>query len=271
MRPGGLLLLAAACSLSACGGSGGLAPLGPAIVSRDPEPSYDVPYVPTPAPVVAAMLELAALKPGELLVDLGSGDGRIPLAAGRAGARARGVEIDPALAARAAAQARQEGLDGSVRFVREDLFGSVIRDADVVALYLLPAINRRLEAKLLTELRPGTRIVSHAFLIGDWTPDEHRVVDGRNIYLWIVPAIAGGRWQIDRADGSQLFLDLDQRRQQVTGTLADQPISDASLVGRRLRFSTAAGELFEGNVGDADIVAVPATSAAPAWRARRLD
>lgn len=263
----GGLLLAVAFTLSGCASGTGFAPVGPALGAVDPEPAYDVPYVSTPPAVVAAMLDLAALTPGELLVDLGSGDGRIPLAAGRRGARARGVEIDPALAARAAVQARQEGLDASVRFVREDLFGAGIRDADVVAIYLLPDINRRLEPKLLTELRPGTRIVSHAFLIGDWTPDEHRVVHGRNIYLWTVPAVAGGRWQLRRADGSTAILDIDQRRQQLKGTLAGQPIRDTVLSGRDLSFTTATGERMRASVGDAEIVSV----GTPAWTARRLD
>jgi protein-L-isoaspartate O-methyltransferase len=155
-------------------------------------PLASVPDVRTPTPTVRAMLELAGVAGRDVVYDLGSGDGRIVIAAaGEFGARGVGVEIDPALVAESRATARRLGLTERVRFVEQDLFQTDLREAKVVTLYLSVELNRRLRPKLLAELAPGSRIVSHDFDMGDWTPD--RVVrindDGRDrvLYLWIVP------------------------------------------------------------------------------------
>lgn len=148
----------------------------------------DVPYVPTPEPVVAEMLRIANVNENDVIYDLGSGDGRIVItAAQKYGARGVGVDIDPELVQRANQNARQAGVDDRVQFVQQDLFETDISEASVVTLYLLPEVNLRLRPKLLEELRPGTRIVSHAFDMGDWQPEQVVQVNGRMIYYWVVP------------------------------------------------------------------------------------
>lgn len=153
----------------------------------------DVIYVPTPQPVVDAMLRMANVRKGDILYDLGSGDGRIPItAARRFGIRAVGIELDAQRIAEAQANARKAGITTLVTFRNEDLFAADFREATVVTLYLLDSLNVKLRPKLLAQLKPGTRIVSHAFSMGDWKPLKEESVEGNNIYLWIVPP-RGGR------------------------------------------------------------------------------
>lgn len=152
----------------------------------------DVIYYPTPPETVAEMLRLANIKKGEVLYDLGSGDGRIPIAAARAsGIRAVGIEIDPKLVAEAEENARSAGVSELVSFRTEDMFRVDIREASIVTLYLSEKLNVLLRPKLLRELRPGSRIVSHDFRMGDWKPEQTvRVPWGqlyRTVYLWTVP------------------------------------------------------------------------------------
>jgi SAM-dependent methyltransferase len=150
--------------------------------------AIDVPYVPTPGPVVDAMLKLAKVKRGDVLYDLGSGDGRIVIAAARRyGVRGVGIDIDPRRISEANENARRAGVARQVRFLNQDLFESDFREATVVTLYLLPRLNVKLRPKLLAELRPGTRIVSHGFDMGDWKPEREMLVRDTTIYLWIVP------------------------------------------------------------------------------------
>jgi SAM-dependent methyltransferase len=152
----------------------------------------DVPYVQTPEPVVDAMLEAADVQAGDLVYDLGCGDGRIVIAAAKKrGARGVGVDIDPDLVRESVENAEKAGVSDRVKFLQQDLFETDLREATVVMLYLLPHINQRLLPKLLAELKPGTRIVSHQFDMGYWRPD--RVVNvptpsgERIIYFWVVP------------------------------------------------------------------------------------
>ncbi len=223
----------------------------------------DVPYVPTPPEVVEGMLDMAALKAGERLIDLGSGDGRIPRAAARRGGCALGVDIDGDLVARARSLTRLEGLEERARFLRDDLFTVSLRDADVVTLYLLPAVNERLKPKLLNEMKAGARVVSHAFDMGDWPHDEFREIADKRVYRWTIPAIAGGEWQLLRDDGRMSRLMLDQRYSRVSGTLDGRAISGAHLVGAALSF-VAEGTTYRGTVGDRRIVG-------DGWRAERID
>ena len=155
-------------------------------------PELDAPYVQTVAETVEVMLDLAAVGPGDRVVDLGCGDGRILIAAARRGASGYGVDIDPARIAEAQANARRAGVAGRIRFEVRDLFETPIGEADVVALYLLPELNLQLRPRLLSELRPGARIVSNAFDMGDWRPDRTANVGGAPVYLWTVPARATG-------------------------------------------------------------------------------
>jgi precorrin-6B methylase 2 len=154
-----------------------------------PKRSPDVPYVPTPQPVVEAMLKLGEVKKGDILYDLGSGDGRIPITAAKLyGVRATGIDINPERIAEAEANAKSEKVTDRVKFLNQDLFEANISDATVVTLYLLPSINLKLRPKLWKDLKPGTRIVSHSFDMGDWQPEKRIEVDGRYLYLWRVPS-----------------------------------------------------------------------------------
>jgi SAM-dependent methyltransferase len=152
-------------------------------------PGSVVRYEPTPAVVVRSMLELARVGPGDLVVDLGSGDGRIPIAAARDfGARGVGIEIDPALVARARANARSAGVESRVEFSVGDMYAADLRQATVVTLFLHPQPNLQLRPKLQRELPPGARVVSYMWGMGDWAPAETRRYWGHRIFLWTLPA-----------------------------------------------------------------------------------
>ncbi|MGH8727544.1 MAG: SAM-dependent methyltransferase [Burkholderiales bacterium] len=147
----------------------------------------DVPYVPTPEVVVERMLELAEVGP-DVIYDLGSGDGRIVItAAKKHGARGVGVDIDPERIKEARENAEAAGVADRVEFREDDLFKIDFSEATVVTLYLLPEINLRLRPKLWSELKPGTRVVSHSFDMGDWAPLEKEEVEGRTVYYWVIP------------------------------------------------------------------------------------
>jgi SAM-dependent methyltransferase len=150
--------------------------------------SPDVIYVATPPEVVEAMLRIAGVKQGDVLYDLGSGDGRIAIAAAKKfGIRATGIDIDAERIWEATQNARAAGVAGLVEFRREDLFKADFKDATVVTLYLHPDLNVKLRPRLWAELRPGTRIVSHQFGMGDWAPEKTLELNGRTIYFWTVP------------------------------------------------------------------------------------
>ncbi len=149
----------------------------------------DVIFVPTPNDVVDKMLEMAAVTAKDVVYDLGCGDGRIVItAAQRYGARGVGIDIDPERIREANANATRAKVANKVRFVRGDLFEADISEATVVTLYLLTELNLKLRPKLMKELRPGTRVVSHAFAMGDWAPERKAEVGSTNVYLWRIPA-----------------------------------------------------------------------------------
>ena len=161
--------------------------------------SYDVPYVPTPPVVVEEMLRLANVGPADFVIDLGSGDGRILIAAAeKFGARGIGVDLDPERIEESVYGAQLAGVSDRVAFERQDLFKFDISRASVVTMYLLPSVNLKLRPRLLKELKPGTRIVSHDFDLQDWQPDRKSTVR-KNVFLWIVPAQIGGRWRVSIA------------------------------------------------------------------------
>jgi SAM-dependent methyltransferase len=154
-------------------------------------PGRVVRYEPTPMPVVRAMLALAGVGPHDVVYDLGSGDGRIPIAAAKEfGARGVGIELDPALVARARANAREAGVEDKVEFRLADMYAADVRPATVVMLFLHPAPNLTLRPKLRSDLQPGSRVVSYMWDMGDWPPDEVRRVNRRRIFLWRIPARA---------------------------------------------------------------------------------
>lgn len=272
-----LPLLVFSLALAACTFSGGgIAPFTPALPASVAESDLEVPYVPTPRPVVAAMLDLAELGPDDYLIDLGSGDGRIAIMAAERGARALGVDIDPARVDEAVMAARLAQVEARTRFRRQDLFATPIGEASVITMYLLPDVNMRLRPRLLTEARPGTRIVSHNFTLGDWRPDAQRAIDASNIYLWIVPAAVGGSWTL--TDGAPMHLELEQRFQEVTGTLSgggrSMALRDVALRGTHFRFTVdgADGSLtYSGRVEGAEIIPEAASAGHVGWRARRAD
>jgi len=146
----------------------------------------EVPYVPTPQEVVDAMLKLGGVKKGDVLFDLGCGDGRIVVTAAKLGARGTGVDINPERIKDAEENAKKNGVTASVKFIQGDLFQADFSSASVVTLYLLPQVNMRLRPKLQKELKPGSRVVSHSFDMGDWKPDKEVDVNGRKIYLWVI-------------------------------------------------------------------------------------
>jgi ubiquinone/menaquinone biosynthesis C-methylase UbiE len=161
---------------------------GPVALAQSPASAADVIYVPTPQAVVDAMLQEVGVKPSDVVYDLGSGDGRIVItAAKKYGARGVGIEIDPALVKQATKNAEAAGVSGRVRFVTQNLFTANISEASVVTLYLLQSINERLRPKLVRELKPGTRVVSHVFNMGPEWPAERTLSVGPNrLFFWTI-------------------------------------------------------------------------------------
>jgi hypothetical protein len=167
----------------------------PALKPLEKEP--EVPYVPTHERIVAEMLKVAKVGKNDVLYDLGSGDGRIPItAAKRFGTRGVGVDIDPTRITEARENAKKAGVSDKVTFMQQDLFETDIKEATVVTLYLLPEVNMRLRPKLLADLKPGTRVVSHNYDMGDWKPLQTitvKVPEEHTIYYWVVPPKTGRR------------------------------------------------------------------------------
>jgi ubiquinone/menaquinone biosynthesis C-methylase UbiE len=158
------------------------------VFAQAPARTPDVPYVPTPQEVVDEMLKLAEIKPTDVLYDLGCGDGRIVVtAAKRYGIRAVGIDINPERISEANENARKAGVTDKVKFIQGDLFQTSLKEPTVLTLYLLPAVNLKLRPKILDEMKPGARIVSHSFDMGDWQPEKTVDVDYRKIYFWTVP------------------------------------------------------------------------------------
>jgi SAM-dependent methyltransferase len=214
----------------------------------------DTPFVVTPDNVVEAMLNLGKVSAGDRLIDLGSGDGRIVIAAALRGARAHGVEIDTRLVARSLERAKAAGVADRATFAAEDLFETDFSRADVVTMYLLPDVNAKLAPKLYATLRPGARIVSHDYGLGDWpadarivvaAPDKTVNVDKRSaLMLWVVPAKLAGRWE-GRAGAAPFTLELAQAWQRVSGQLAwrgrEHAFADRGMEGERLVLSLEGG------------------------------
>jgi hypothetical protein len=205
-----------------------------------------IPYVPTPQAIVERMLELAEVGERDYLIDLGSGDGRIPItAAKRHGARALGVEIRPELVRLAQKHAAEAGVTDKVIFREQDLFDTPISGATVIALYLPPSINLMLRPRLLSELRAGSRVVSQSYHMGGWLADARVEVRGIDIYLWIVPARVAGRWTL-RESNREIALAISQEFQEIKGnaTVGERslPLLDAKLRGDRIQFALDLGD-----------------------------
>jgi SAM-dependent methyltransferase len=224
------------------------------------EKDLDTPYVPTPQVVVSRMLELAQIKPGDTVIDLGSGDGRLVIAAAQKyGARGFGVELDPRLVQRSNEAAARAGVADRVKFLQQDLFQTDFHQANVLTLYLLPDVNMALRPKILEELKPGTRIVSHDYGMREWLPDAQEIIPAPDktvgarkesmVYLWVVPAKVEGDWDLEVAsDGVRRHVPLTvgQKFQVVSATVyvlghGRVPVIDARLRGDELSLMLPAG------------------------------
>jgi len=185
------------------------------------QPGKDVVWIPTPDSLVVKMLDAVKTSKDDVVYDLGSGDGKIPIAAAKQyGARAVGIEYNPEMAELARRNARREGVDGLVTIVTGDIFVEDFSKATVVTMYLLPQLNIKLRPTIL-RMTPGTRVTSHQFGMGEWEPDQKLKVESRDAYVWIVPANVVGTWTLKDDRGSfSGTLNLSQRYQRIGGTLA---------------------------------------------------
>jgi hypothetical protein len=238
----------------------------PGLAPAQAQVRVDVPYVATPPKTVDAILQLAQPTPGDFLVDLGSGDGRILITAAKDyGSTGLGIDIDPDRTKESGLNAERAGVTDKVKFVTADIFRSDFRQASIVTMYLLASINVRLAPRLL-ELQPGTRVVSHAYPMGDWKPDKTVTVPdtGATLYYWMVPAQLAGEWRLVRAaagtakDSAANVLVLKQsfQRFEGTGTWNGRRARTANgrIAGRTVNFDlalTGAAPLqFEGTITD---------------------
>jgi SAM-dependent methyltransferase len=241
-----LALIAALFALSGLVYFGGPVVMDWLRIDRDFQPvvgqrGKDVDWAPTSDALVRAMLETAKVGPNDLVVDLGSGDGKIAIAAARDfGARARGFEYDRDLVDLSRSRAEEAGVADRVKFVRGDIFEEDFADATVVTMYLLPRLNERLKPRILA-LAPGTRVVSNAYDMGDWRPDMRIERAGERAFVWIVPARAAGVWSIPLTTEERVRVEFVQTYQHINGiaTVAGRPapVVDATLTGRAIAFT----------------------------------
>jgi hypothetical protein len=230
----------------------------------------DVIWVPTPQALVDRMLDMAKVTPNDFVIDLGSGDGRTVISAAKRGAKALGIEYNPDMVELSKRNAAKAGVSDKASFVKADLFESDFSQAQVITMFLLPDINIRLRPKILG-LKPGTRIVSNSFTMGDWTADETvNVKDGCISYctahLWIVPAKVDGNWQL--GDGE---LTLKQSYQMLSGAFRrgnnSIPIANGKLNGDLITF-TVGGLSYNGRVGADTMTGI--TGSGGSWNATRV-
>src|SRR2546428_2157455 len=199
----------------------------------------DVIWVPTPDEVVDRMLTMAQIGPNDFHMDLGSGDGKIVIAAAKRGAKALGIEYNPDMVKVAQDNAQKAGVADKASFRRADIFQTDFSQATVITLYLLPALNMKLRPSILS-MRPGTRVVSHSFSMEDWEADEISTLDGRRAYFWMVPASVMGNWTLDTG-AQRVDLALEQTFQKINGNVMLQPVHaglrDAKLRGPFIQFA----------------------------------
>jgi hypothetical protein len=209
----------------------------------------DVIWVPTPDELIQAMLDVAKVTPDDFVMDLGSGDGRIVIAAAKRGARAMGIEYNPDMVELSKRNAEKAGVSAKASFVNADLFATNLSQATVITMYLLPSLNLKLRPTIL-DLKPGTRIVAHAFNMGDWQCDKTVEKEGRTAYLWIVPAKVAGTWTMSLNPGNA-ELTLTQVFQTIDGTLKvngkSASLKNAKIDGSHISF-TCGDEEYSGIV-----------------------
>lgn len=229
-----------------------------ALTETDEKPARkpDIHFVPTPQKVVDEMLATAKVQKGEMVYDLGCGDGRIVITAAKNyGAKGIGIDIDPQRIREATQNAKQAGVQDRVEFKKADLFESDFKDANVISLYLLTTLNRKLRPKILAETRPGTRIVSHAFGMGEWEPDEEKNIEGSTMYYWMVPANISGKWSVKGEGGKPAInsVTISQNFQKITGT------AEVGGQSRKLGEGRVTGEKFTFTVEPASAEEKPVT------------
>lgn len=214
------------------------------------QPGKDVVWVPTSQALVEKMLDMAKVTPKDYVIDLGSGDGRTVITAAKRGSKAHGIEYNPDMVALAQQRAKEAGVSDKATFAKADLFESDFSQAQVITMFLLPSINEKLRPKIL-DLKPGTRIVSNSFRMGDWQPDQTENVTDCQSYctalLWIVPAKVDGAWRLGNQD-----LTLKQEFQNLSGTLGTTPVTNAKLNGAEITF-TAGSKTYKGTVNGNNI------------------
>lgn len=200
----------------------------------------DVPFVATPDEVVSKMLEITDVGPGDYVIDLGSGDGRIVINAAQRGAYGHGVDLDMERIEEARENAQKGNVSDRVMFLNEDIFKTDFSRANVITMYLLSSVNKKLRPRLLDELEPGTKLVSHDFDMGEWEPDKHEKVGNDDIYYWIVPADIGGEWQW-QANGKKFEMTVEQDFQEIQPEVRAGGVSlnikDKVLKGDRISFT----------------------------------
>jgi 16S rRNA G966 N2-methylase RsmD len=241
----------------------------------------DVVWVPTPNELIERMLNMTKVTKDDYVIDLGSGDGRIAIAAAKRGATALGIEYNPDMVALSTKNAQEAGVSDRVRFVKADIFESDFSKATVITMYLLPHLNLQLRPKIL-DMKPGTRVTSHAFTMEEWKPDQTATVEFRDAYMWIVPAKINGKWRMQQVAGSgneQIELDIVQKFQFFEGKARlggrNVEILDGKLTGDRMSFTLVDGNgtrrNYSGRVSGNRIEGtVPTQSGAPvSWSATK--
>ena len=200
----------------------------------------DVVWVPTPDELVQRMLRMAKVTPQDLVYDLGAGDGKIAIAAGKLGANAVGIEYNPDMAKLANCLVTADGVASKTKIIQGDIFKEDFSKATVITMYLLPELNLCVRHRILA-MKPGTRVTSHQFTMGDWEADETSEFEYRTAYLWIVPARVDGTWALRDANGATTTVNLTQTFQKLSGEVVSgapkQPLVGATLRGDQLRFA----------------------------------
>ncbi len=245
-----------------------------------PPVKLDVPYVPTPQDVVDRMLDLVKVRSDDFVMDLGCGDGRMLVtAAAKFGARGYGVDINPVRIEEANANARKAGVAEKVQFEIKDLFKTPIEKASVIAMYLLPSVMLQLRPRILSDMKPGSRLVSHDFHMDDWEPDYQESLSDHDVFYWIVPARAEGMWNLD-VGGESYSLSIRQKFQKVEGRIATDKlggvIREGRIEGDRIRFNAVFDDgrtlVFNGRISNNRLVVDKASppQIVPDWSATRV-
>jgi precorrin-6B methylase 2 len=247
---------------------------GSGFVPQVGQQGKDVVWVPTPQELVNRMMEIAKVTPEDYVIDLGSGDGRTVITAAKLGAKATGIEYNPDMIELSKENAKKEGVGDKAEFIQADLYETDLSKATVITMFLLPEINLKLRPRLL-DLRPGTRIVSNTFTMGEWEADREVTTDENwnswnTAYLWIIPAKVGGKWKLPSGE-----LEFVQEFQFLQGTVntngKSATITDGRLSGNSISFAIGENK-YEGIVADKTIkgtVTNTATGAKTSWTANR--